>query len=400
MTALSEFFAFTEETGRTSARVGRASGRVFLLDDEASLVSALRRQLRSRFTVDVATDPHEALQRIACTDDLAVVVSDMRMPSMNGAEFLSRVRELRPDAVRILLTGYAEIEAAVAAVNQGQIFRFLWKPIPSESLVSCLNDALRQYQLVTAERQLLETTLRNSVKVLADTLSMATPRVFTRASRITRRLVELAEAVDAPALWEIEIAGLFANIGAVTLPPGINECLHEGGELAPAQQLLVDRLPMLATALLSDIPRLDDVRRIIRFQDQRFDGHGNVIAGVAGDDIPIGARLLRLVTDYDALEARGTPVLQAVATLEAAHGLYDPRLLGALTDLVNPGQHEAAMYRLSLAELCEGMILAQDLEAVGGKVLCGRGQEITAPILARLRAWSTHTSIREPIAVF
>lgn len=381
-------------------RTGRELAKVLLVDDEPAVVSALRRQLTRHFEVETATDPNAALEKVAATEGLAVVVSDMRMPGMNGAEFLSRVRRLKPEAVRILLTGYADVDAAVAAVNEGQIFRFLSKPIPPGSLIACLRDAVRQHDLVTAERELLESTLRGSVKALLDTLSMANPMAFTRAARITRRVVELAEAVTAPALWEIEVASMLANIGAVTLPPTINERLHKGGELGPGQQQLVDQLPTLAIALLSGIPRLDNVRRIIRFQDQRFDGNGRVDAGVAGDDIPLGARLLRLATDYDKLEARGVPILQAISFLEAQEGLYDPELLSALDAVLNPCSDELPVAHVSVAELCEGMTLAADLETADGRVLCGSGQEVTEPILVKVHLWAAYAALREPVEVY
>jgi response regulator RpfG family c-di-GMP phosphodiesterase len=378
---------------------GTEGARILLVDDEPALLSSMRRQLSTRFRVETEADPIAALDRIGDLDNLAVIVSDMRMPGMNGATFLGHVCDRWPDITRVLLTGFAEIDSAIAAVNQGRIFRFLSKPITPDEFKTCLDDAVRQHQLVCAERELLEQTLRGSVKALVETLSMANPTAFARATRIGSRVVSLAEHINAPNQWEIEVAGLLSHIGTVVLPPGINERLQSGKELTLGQQEYVAELPTIALSVLADIPRLDSVRHIIAFQRQRFDGRGPVAPDVGGEDIPLGSRILRIATEYDTLEARGTSVNRALQAMANSEGLYDPAVLHAL-EAVLSADSEREMAYVKLADLRSGMVLAGDLRTIDNTLLVSRGQELTARTIMRIQTWAAHTSIAEPVAVY
>jgi DNA-binding NtrC family response regulator len=139
---------------------------------------AMERQFRKQFEIRTAVGPVLGLQAIAEAGPFAVVVSDLRMPVMDGVEFLTRVRAISPDSVRVMLTGQADMDAAIAAVNQGNIFQFLTKPCPAATLTRALNSALEQHRLITAERELLEQTLRSSVGVLSEILSLVNPLGF------------------------------------------------------------------------------------------------------------------------------------------------------------------------------------------------------------------------------
>lgn len=373
--------------------------RILLVDDEPALLASMRRQLLSRFTVETCDDPIIALTRVPDMDDLAVVVSDMRMPAMNGATLLRNVRDAAPDATRVLLTGYAELDVAVAAVNEGQVFRFLSKPIAPDAFAACLDDAVRQHRLVLAERELLGQTLRSSVKALIETLAMASPRAFARATRIGSRLTVLGSILDVEDQWAVEVAGMLTHVAAVELPPGISERLDRGRELTDRQREAVEQLPERSLALIADIPRLDDVRGIIRWQRQRYDGRGPVAAGVAASEIPIGARMLRAVTDYDTLEARGLSVQRALARLGATSGIYDPAILQALeTSLAEDMSRET--HYVALDRLTTGLVLAKDITTQEGTLLVSRGQQLTDRIVTRVRNWSSHTPIAQPIAVW
>jgi DNA-binding NtrC family response regulator len=164
--------------------MGTASApRVLCVDDEPNVLEGLRRQLRRHFSVATANGGILALEVLEREGPFAVVVSDMRMPEMDGAAFLGRVREQAADTVRVLLTGQADLDATIAAVNEANIFRFLTKPCPTESLITALNAAVEQHRLIMAERVLLEQTLHGSVKALTDILGLANPTAFGRAAR-------------------------------------------------------------------------------------------------------------------------------------------------------------------------------------------------------------------------
>ncbi len=138
--------------------------RILCVDDEPSVLDGLRRTLRSVFIVETAIGGRLGLEILRAKGPFVVVTSDLRMPLMNGVEFLSRAREIAPDTVRVLLTGQGDMEAAIGAVNEGNIFRFLTKPCPTGTLVRSLMACAEQYRLLTAEKVLLEQTLRGSIK--------------------------------------------------------------------------------------------------------------------------------------------------------------------------------------------------------------------------------------------
>jgi response regulator RpfG family c-di-GMP phosphodiesterase len=145
---------------------------------------------------------------------VAVIMSDMRMPGMDGATFLARARQVAPDAVRMLLTGQADVDAAAAAINEGQIFRFLTKPCPPPMLLAAFASAVEQHELITAERVLLEQTLHGSIKTLTDVLALVSPTSFGRATRIKQLVSDLAERLAIRERWQVEVAAMYRSLAA------------------------------------------------------------------------------------------------------------------------------------------------------------------------------------------
>ena len=165
--------------------------RIILVDDEVNVLQAYGRVLRARFAVDTAEGGEAALGMLSERGPYAVVVSDMRMPGMDGVELLAQAKGRFPDTVRIMLTGNADQGTAAEAVNRGEIFRFLSKPCDSALLIETIHQAVRQHELLTAEKALLEGTLKGSIRMLVDLLSLLDPISFGRA----QEMGELAEGV-------------------------------------------------------------------------------------------------------------------------------------------------------------------------------------------------------------
>jgi response regulator RpfG family c-di-GMP phosphodiesterase len=368
--------------------------RLLIVDDEPAVLEGLQLHLRRQFTTTVAIGGAEALAIMAADAPFAVVMSDMRMPGMSGAAFLAKVRAVAPDTVRLLLTGYSELDAAIAAVNEGQVFRFLTKPCPPDVLLTQLQAAADQHRLITAERVLLEQTLRGSVKVLTDLLALASPAAFGRAGRVKDRVSLLCEQVGIADRWPIEVAAMLSQIGCITLPPAIVEKHYLGQVLPTAEQVLIDRLPALACQLLGPIPRLEPVRDILAAMDRRCDEVGVPRTVV----IPVGARILKIALDHDLLEARGLEPAMVLATLRSRGGWYDPVLLEAWCTLVDPNRG-FEIKELRLFELRTGMIFAEDVRTRTGLLLIARGHEATHGLLERLRNFCASGAVAEPFRV-
>jgi response regulator RpfG family c-di-GMP phosphodiesterase len=310
---------------------------VLLVDDEVAILDGLRRQLRKKFTVYTANGGAEAL-RLLESEPVTVVVSDMRMPEMDGATFLSHVRRRNPEIVRILLTGQADTQATMAAVSEGQIYRFLTKPCPPEVLVAELDSAIEFHRLVTADEELLRTTLRRSVESLTATLPRDQPALLARAVRINRIVSELVQVLEVDEPWEIELTSMLAHLGAVTLPPAVLAKLEAGRPLNEDEREMDNRVIGLSRDLVAAYPRMERVAEGIGLQRVRYDGAGSPPGTPSGGNLPLGARILRLAVDFDAgMTGRGS-VQDTISVLRADAGAYDPEVLDALVRCHAPAE--------------------------------------------------------------
>lgn len=210
--------------------------RILLVDDDYDVITAYKRNLRKDFDITTANSGVEGIEKIRESDPFAVVVSDFNMPKMNGIEFLKLVRKAAPDTVRVMLTGFAELDTAMEAVNQGNVFRFITKPVHTESLICTLNDCAEQHQLITSERELLDKTLKGSLKVFIDILTFISPTIFNLSSRYRTMAKRLGVALGIKKLWEVEIAALLSQIGIITIPTEIVDKRSKGDTLTPQEE--------------------------------------------------------------------------------------------------------------------------------------------------------------------
>ena len=245
---------------------------------------------------------------------------------------------------------------------------------------------MKQYQLVAAERELLEKTLRGSVKVLTDVLALANPTAFGQASRVRRIVQELCKQLNVGDMWRYEVAAMLSQIGCVTLPPDTLERWYRGQQLSEDEAGMVDRHAAIGRDLVANIPRLGDVALIIANQRTPFS---------AGTDVPRGAHILCVALDFDVLTWRGLSEPDAILALRERTGQYDPEILGALEELV--GFAEAyAPREVALNELTTQMILAEDVRADNGALLVSKGQEVTTSIRQRLMNFARNGRLKAP----
>jgi len=373
--------------------------RILCVDDEPNILDGLTRQLRHHFSVTIAVGGAAGLQKLEREGPFAVVVSDLRMPGMDGVAFLRSVREATPETVRVLLTGQADLNASIAAVNEGAIFRFLTKPCPPEILLPALQAAAEQYRLITGERILLKETLQGSVKALIDILAQANPVAFGQAMRVKPFVAMLTSHMGMRDSWQVEVAAMLSQVGCVSLPAATAEKLYNGVKLSPAEEAMVDRLPEVTSRLLANIPRLEPVRDILLYLRKHFDGSGPPEQMVFGEAIPWGARVLKVVLDFDVLQTQGLSTQEAFKILRGRSGWYDGAILDELAKLIPNLVSTAENIEMPLSEIREGMIFNQDVKTPTGRLLIARGHEVTASLLERIRNLSSHLKVQEPIRV-
>jgi len=330
----------------------RAKESILVIDDERNILQAIKRQLHKRFDLVLAEGGDEGIALIKEQGPFAVVVCDMNMPGRTGIDVLAEVGEISQDTVRIMLTGQADLETAMNAVNHGNIFRFFTKPCPAEMLAAGLEAGIEQYRLVTAERELLNKTLGGSIKVLTDILAMVDTNSFGRTEQPRRWIKDVAEALKLKRhLWKLEMATMLAPIGLVALPPEVAKKARSNQQLSAVEQDMVEASAETAHKLICNIPRLQEVASYVLYQGKNIDGSGFPRDDKAGNDIPIGARIIRILNDLAQSVDQGFELRDALKLMSRNDQLYDQKLLKLMAPVLLRDQDQATDGGVSTVEV-------------------------------------------------
>jgi len=373
------------------------SDRILFVDDEPAVLEGYKRILHREFHVDTALGGADGLAVIRSRGPFAVIVSDMRMPGMDGVQFLSRARKLNPDTVRMVLTGHADIGAAMEAVNEGHIFRFLTKPCDKLILARAITTALVQYRLITAEKELLENTLMGSIKVLTDVLSLVNPAAFGRSVRSARYVRHIVSKLQLDAPWRFEAAAMLSQLGCVTLDPETIEFAYAGRLLTPEEQARLDMHSQVAKGLLSNIPRLEAIAWMIGQQQPVPPDNLSTNISSPGEVIVLGAKILKLALAFDSLKMKGYTQREILNRLHDT-GEFDRELVEILADFES-GHERMETKTVAVSNLVPGMILQQEVRAKSGLLLAAKGQEVSYPLSIRLNSFLHRDAIAETVNV-
>lgn len=396
-----------------------APSRVLLVDDEPNVLSALRRSLRGRgLEIATAGSGEEALALLQ-RQPVDAIVSDMRMPGMSGAELLKASLALAPDAVRVLLTGYADIGSAVQAVNDGEIFRYLAKPWDDTFLHQVLRDGLarkaleRERDALVAltdqqnetlrrlnaglEEQVAQRTLAlnadftNTVRLLSSLIAHRaglTARCPRAVARHVRRVGPLL-GITGDALNDLGFAALLQDVGKLALPDALVRQPLEA--LAPQERARMLRHPLIGESSLMALQSLHGAGAILRHVNENIDGSG-APGEARGDEIPLAARILRVASDFEhclagAIELVALTPEQAFRRLRQYRGTrYDAPVVDAFLEAMDqPVQDPARKRLLSSENLSPGLQLCQDLVSPSGALLLAQGQRLDGELIAHIR---------------
>jgi len=408
---------------------------LLLVDDEPSILSALRRLFRPQGYRILAAESGAAALDLVANDTVDLVISDMRMPGMDGAQFLEKLRHLQPHAVRILLTGYADISSTIAAINGGEIHRYIAKPWDDNDILLVVREALARRDLELRNRELTELTQRQNeelrglnstledrvrqrtaeIEQINDMLNVAyaelksnfmlSMQIFAGLMELrhngmsghSRRVSEWAKRVcallklDERTSQDIYVAGLLHDIGKIGFP---DELLGKPISLMSADETARYRKhPLNAEAALMPLVQLQPVAKIIRSQHERLDGNG-FPDGLEADEIPFGARVLAPIIDYEnlltgTLAERRFSVEDATASIRRGAGSrYDAKVVEALIEaLKQPLDESRDDRRISAAELVAGMVLSRDLVSPQGTLLLAAGYCFDARVVRQVREY-------------
>jgi CheY-like chemotaxis protein len=355
--------------------------RILCVDDEPRVVEGLVLHLRKDYEVHTAFSGDEGLKVLRNSGGACVVISDMRMPGMDGATFLHHVMTFYPDTTRILLTGEPGRDAAISAVNNARIFRFLTKPCPPEQLKTAVEAGVIQYRLINAERSILKETLIGCIKALVDVLAIANPIAFGRASRVKRLALDFAASLHLSDFWQLEAAAMLSQIGYLSLPPALLEKLYYGEPLTATEKTLAAGVPDVAMGLLENIPRLDPVVQILA----ALNWNDEALLRLGDGTVGMGARILGVVLEYDVLSTQGHSVDVAVQTLRRRALRYTDGLIEKFGQHLGAGSGKSEARQIPLKAVQPGMVIAQDIRTHVGTLLVSRGFEVTSLFQERCR---------------
>lgn len=416
---------------------------ILCVDDEPNILSALKRLFRpAGYRVLTAGSGAEGLALLGA-EAIDLVISDMRMPEMDGATFLAQVRQDWPAVIRILLTGYADIESTVAAINHGEVYRYIAKPWNEHDVLLTVQDALER-KMLQAEKQRLERltqaqneelkTLNASLedKVRARTeelkqtntfLELANTRLkqgFLTSIRVFSNLIELRQgniaghsrrvadlarqiakhlALPNKEAQDVFVAALLHDVGKIGLPDNL---LNKPFSDMNAEEARLWRThPAKGEQALMALEELRAAAPLIRAHHERYDGQGYP-HGLSGEEIPRGARILAAANDYDGL-IQGNMTGRRVSHEEAMEYMfahkgkrYDAQIVDALFEVLQarneaPKPKESA---LSSDDLVPGMVLARDLVSRDGALLLAADYILDASLIAQMRSYEKIEGIR------
>jgi len=420
---------------------------ILCVDDEPNILSSLKRLFRAKgFQVRVAESGAAGLALLE-TEPIDLVISDMRMPEMDGTQFLAQVRVRWPDTVRLLLTGYSDINSIIDAINRGEIFRYIAKPWDDNDIVLIVRQALERKALEEEKRRLealtqrqneelkalnaslearvlertaelsvanellqganekLKTNFVTSLKVFSTLIEMRGGNMAGHSRRVAdfARRIALKLGLDSKQVQEIFVAGLLHEIGKVGFS---DELLNTPVGMMKTPQLEAFRKhTVLAEQLLLPLQDLKEVSDLITGQFERFDGTG-FPAQLAADAIPLGTRILSLASDYDSMQmgALSHSKLSAeeakIIILHSSGKRYDPQIVAAFMDVlggVPREEAERARVRerpVSSYDMKVGMVLSRDLITPSGLLMLSTDHVLDERLIRKIRDFERSGSMK------
>jgi len=320
--------------------------KILIVDDEAANLRILERLFASSFEVFTAASGEDGL-KVLISHDIALIISDQRMPGMTGVEFLKKAAELRASTVRMILTGYTDIDALVDSINSGVVYRYITKPWSNPDLQQTVKRALDFYE-AQKKRHALEqenirmqhrakATLRGYINLALEMLDIKSPRISDHARRTAKYAGALGKALNLtePELEQLFLAAVLHEVAHVRLPAHLmsRTTLLRDGEFKLMQENFREGIKLLAT-----VPDLEDAAAVIDFHHDHWDGNGS-INRLCGEQIPLDARIIAIADSYDEMRepsnsTRGLSHDAAVAVLRSAAGRkFDPSLVAVFCGL-------------------------------------------------------------------
>jgi response regulator RpfG family c-di-GMP phosphodiesterase len=299
----------------------------------------------------------------------------MRMPVMDGVTLLMEVRQRAPESVRMMLTGNADLQTAVDAINRGAIFRFLTKPCSHENFVGAIEAGLEQYGLIMAEKELLEKTLKGIINMLMDILSLSYPVAFSQSMRLRKYAIQIAMKLDLFWIWQYEIAAMLSSVGFIYIPTETIERYMAGSSLSDDEKIMIAAIPQTTGMLLANIPRLSIVASMITQRDMIYTKPLDFKTREHNEMIRIGAMVLKVITDFDMLLIQNHEPEDAIKMMANRGTSYNNKILDVLATMDLPNKGRVARH-IKINELQKGMVIETGILNAQGRLIIPKGYEV------------------------
>ena len=326
--------------------------KILVVDDEEDNLALLYRSLRRDYDVSKAHCAREALELLD-QEDFQLVLSDHKMPEMEGVDFLKLVSEKHPSTVRVLITAYSDAKILIEAINKAKIYRYIKKPYQIEELLMVVQSALEYYQLKSDNEKLikdLKELFMGAVKAITEALDAKDRFALGRSMRVCIYAVKTAESLNLPIddIGKIELASLLHDIGII----GIDDAINNSSTYTQEEFEESKKHVFHSIKILEDIKQLNEVREIIKYHHENYDGTGYPY-GIKGEEIPIGSKIIAIADKFENLisNKEGSPSMTNDEALkiikEQAGHEFDPNLVGAFESIVQNAQSAIREYEMS-----------------------------------------------------
>ncbi|MCL5959503.1 MAG: response regulator [Chloroflexi bacterium] len=419
---------------------------ILIIDDEENVLSSLKRLFRpDGYSMFTALSAEEGL-RILEVNPVWLVISDNAMPGTTGLELLKQVRDRWPDTVRIMLTGYADLDSAMAAINRGEVYRFVTKPWDPDGLRLLVRQGLEQYRLIHDNRQMhalieeqnvllkqwneslqktveerteeirqknseleqlygqLKGSFVNTIKILTGLIEFRNPAIGSHARRVADLAKSIASAMGLAedSVNNVEVAALLHDIGKIGLPDTI--LLTDEKLLTTGQRAMLRHHPVLGQAALQIIDSLEPIGVLVKHHHERWNG-GGYPDGLKGEAIPPGSRIIAVADSldhYSKNESRTAQEFIEAQKKPGYSGALDPSAIKALERVVENSSVLGSPHEVSinLRDATAGMVLAQDLRSSTGILLIPKGESIKQSYIDKLLLYERQKLVPSTVYVY
>lgn len=370
--------------------------RVFIVEDDEMIVETTRTALEA-LGYEITGSTAKGEEAILGVPDADVVLMDINLAGeMDGIEAAAEIR--KRFNVPVLFMTALEDEETFKRVAVCEAFGYLLKPFRIRELHVAVQMALFKHRKEVERSILLDKTVGGSVRVLTEILAEIEPASFGRGQKVKEYAVILAGPLQIENAWELEVAALLAQVGFLMLPRSLVQKYRSGVPMVQVEHALLRRMPEFGAELVAQIPNLEKCSEMILYQSKNFDGSGFPVNELNGVEIPLGGRILRVLSDVVRYEMAGSGKAKIMDALQNSKGLYDPAIVkAAIVNIVDAAP--TGSKPVMLQDLAIGAVLKAPIESTDGTVLVATGNKISGLALKRLRNFAELTGIKEPIYV-